>query len=229
MNNLKSYVEAHLLDQKINKFNPKIMNELFRDAYSPRIPFQHFSSVLISDKLGIIKKIGVSKPNNLILDNFGTWFAGLFHQSTSTWFSVNLKENITGSTDAVGMIDGGSVGTYSFCHAVGAHLNGTRIQVGSGTTAPARADYKIETAFGTAPESAVFETGAGSYAAGSMSVAGSITAGGAGTVNETVLFGHWFNEEHNNALDYALFHDAISPGVPFIAAQDITDTYTITL
>jgi hypothetical protein len=45
---------------------------------------------------------------------------------------------------------------------------GVKFQVDSGTTAAARTDYKIQTAFGTAPESDMFAVGWGSYAAGTV-------------------------------------------------------------
>jgi len=106
---------------------------------------------------------------------------------------------------------------------------GTSIQVGSGSTAAARTDYKIETALGTAPEDDLFDTGSGSYAAGATSVAGAITAGGSGTINEVVLAGHWYDETADNFDDFCLFHDILVSGEAFTPAQTITVAYTLNL
>ena len=104
---------------------------------------------------------------------------------------------------------------------------GTQFQLGSSTTAPTRADYKINTALGTAPESGLFSTGIGSYASGYVSIGGAISAGGSGTVNETGVFGYWFSATNSTPYSFMLFHDVLSSGVSYVAGNTLYVSYSI--
>jgi len=172
-------------------------------------------STLLKDKNGKI-------VSNLILDNFGLLLAGLFFGNpaaslvlglvpdTGIGINVNLR---TSSNFQATQGSGGSV-----------H------KIGSGTTAPARTDFGIETAFGTSPEDSdinstdpVFDSASGRFKSASL-----ITAGGSGTINEAVLKSTW-NDQGGLKKKYSQFRDAISPGQDFIAGQTIALEYLIQL
>jgi len=109
-------------------------------------------------------------------------------------------------------------------------LVGSALQVGSGITAPTNTDFNIETAFGSSPEDSTFGLGGGAYNEGlnQMAPSAGIVAGGTGTVNESAW--HLFSTGSSFAelnKSYMLFHDAISPGVAFIATQTITVSYLL--
>jgi len=194
-----------------------------RERILKEINHRIFETVIVSvvDKGRRIKGLGLSSPNDLILDNFGTWLAGLIRAPIAASESVSLKDS------------GGSTRTV-LTYAANMHFNdsdsevGTYLQVGSGTTPPARADYSITTAFLTAPESSFFDTGSGSYSVGAISFSGSITAGGSGTVNETGFFARWVISGLP-AYQFMLFHDVLGTGVPFTAGEIITVSYSINL
>jgi len=186
-----------------------------------------FESVVVSvlDRRKRITGVGLNVPGDLILNNFGTWLAGLIRNPSNSNSYVNLIDvnNASQSVYTFGTCVAGSV-----CFNTAVNSPGTYIQVGSGSTAAARANYKIETAFGTAPESAVFGSGAGSYAAGVINFSAAITAGGSGTVTETGLFAQWALAS-TGISTFMLFHDILASGVPFTAAQLINVAYSITL
>jgi len=162
--------------------------------------------------------------SDLILDQFGQWFAAI------------LRKNDPGAT-STGMVTnagiGGTVNIYGtsviFNQSTGINL-GAALKVGSGTTVPARTDFKIETAFATLPESLNFKLGSSpvyNSSLGNFKPAGLITAGGSGTVNESILEGIWRNVVTTQV--YTLFRDIISPGQSFIAGQQIALEYTVQL
>ena len=101
------------------------------------------------------------------------------------------------------------------------------MQVGSGSTAPTRTDFDIETAFGTSPESAKFNSSVPVYSDVNFNFknSGQITAGGSGTVNESIFEIIWRDQGSVNRF-FVLYRDAISPGVPFVASQSIFLEYT---
>jgi len=216
------------LQQLIGNRYPRNIDEIIRESIKLRDPFQHFSTVIISDR-NIIKGISQSKPNNLILDNFGTWLAGLLRSPVDADSDVSLTD--TGNNARLmKMYDLQSVSCYVFNAWDAGDPVGSHMQCGSGVTPAARADYKIETALGTPPEDDVFVTGAGSYAAGSIAVAGAIVAGGAGTINETMLAFLWrWGTAGDTMADFAMFHDILVSGEAFVLGNTITVAYTINL
>lgn len=188
-----------------------------------KIEIQAFVTVRGPD--GKVKAQGSSKPNNLILDNFGTWLAAFIQAITEATRTITLTDD--GGTSRTVYIYGETA--YLFNYPDGAVDIGTQLRVGSGSTAPARDDYAIETAFATSPESTYFDTGTGSYAAGAISLSGSITAGGSGTIREVGLFGYWTAVAAGTRYRFMLFHDALSPAVSFSAGDIIGVSYSITL
>lgn len=212
------------LKQLIGTPMPKNMDEIIRESIKLRDPFQHFATVIIQDR-GIIKGISQSKPNNLILDNFGIFLAGHFHAPVQDHIQVNLipeggvsdgyfvKRNASGKAEMLNPVD---------------NPTGSSLKLGSGVTAATRTDFDIETDLPTAPESGFFDTGSGSYAVGSISLAGALTAGGAGTINEVGLFGTWQNDLAT--IDQVmLFHDILVSGESFVLGNTLTAAYTINL
>jgi len=212
------------LDQLIGAPIPKNIDELIRESIKIRHPFQHFSTVIISDR-GIIKGISQSKPNNLITDQFGTWLAGWIRTPVVAISTVTLKES-GGANKTVQMYEK-TASAAVFNIDVGDKL-GTVIQCGSGSTAATRADYDVETALPTAPEDAPFDTGTGVYAVGSIAAAGAIVAGGAGTIRETCLFASWVDSV-NALFNFLLFHDILASPETFVLGDTITTTYTVNL
>ena len=168
-----------------------------------------------------ILDIDFNQPNDLLLDNFGYWLAGLLHGTNAQANSINLVN------------DGNTSRTLGFYGVNGSFFNyntscGTAFRCGSSTTAAIRADYKIGTALGTAPESSYFPAGYGSYATGQGLINSSnvLTAGGSGTINEIGLFGYWYG---SNGLEYfMLFHDILASGISYVTGNGIIVAYGLT-
>lgn len=169
--------------------------------------------------------MGGSRPDDLVLDQFGTLLAGLIRAPVIGSKTISLKGD-DGTTNTFAVYGNLTGGTYIFNPS--GYTVGTKIKVGSGTTAPARANFQLETAFATAPESGYFNTGDGSYAAGIINASGSITAGGSGTINETIL-AYDITNSNGVVKTIVLFRDAISPGKAFVAGQLINVAYTVNL
>lgn len=185
--------------------------------------------VSVLDKRRRIKGIGLNVPNDLILDNFGTWLAGLIRApADSTGPAVSLKD-AAGTSRTLNIYGRGAASVQIFNHSDTTTPSlGTQLQVGSGTTPAARTDYAITTPFTVVPESDRFATGPGSYAAGAISLSGAITAGGSGTANETGFFAVW-NDTTPAARTIMLFHDILAAGVAFTAGKIINVSYSISL
>jgi hypothetical protein len=195
----------------------KILLEEKRRAlgYLPRLSETSFVVVTERDE---ILGIGGSTPNDADLNNFGRVFAALFSPPASV--SGCTDYNLTNGTRTL-YIYGPSY-TYLFTGG----NSGTQMQVGQGAYG-GLADYNIGSAFPTSPESGRFSTGTGSWAAGTITVSGSITAGGSGTISESGLFAYWNYGTGSWTYDtFMICHDNVSPTVPFTAGKSITVQYS---
>ncbi len=162
--------------------------------------------------------------SNLILDQFGLLLASLFSLLSTTNRSVVLK-----NTSAANKTINTFTNTSPFSDNSGPISLGNQLQVGSGTTVAVRVNFNIETAFGTSPESVPFNLGSSpiwNSTLGKFQSAGTISAGGSGTINETILLGQ-YRDSAGTAQLFALFRDIISPAVDFVVAQTITAEYTV--
>jgi len=222
-----------LISQSFNQKNKfeaeKILNEIHSKAENRTIGKKALCYIV---KNGIIRGVGGSTLmmdkngkifSNLILDQMGIFMASMMNPNGLVSISFNIIDNL-------------GVSENLFFYRNTADFNdvstlGSRIQVGSGTTPPVRADFNIQIPFGTVPESGsftavsppVYNSGLGNY-----KYVASISAGASGIVNESVLFNVWRNSG-NIAKTFALFRDIISPAQSFIAGQTIALEYTVQL
>ena len=166
--------------------------------------------------------------SNLILDQFGEFLAGVFKLDDQLDQSPTLKD--VGGTNRVVHVYAGVL-TRLYNEQVLSN-KGILVRVGSGNATPARSDFSIQTPFATAPESAAFlATSDPVYNSGlgNFKYIASISAGGSGTVNETVLTADWRSDTSGGDFQFALFRDIVSPAFPFTAGQSIPVEYTIQL
>ncbi len=158
--------------------------------------------------------------SDLILNQFGIFMSGILKGGSSQ--NIQVMQDSFNNPETF-RIYSASVTTMFNSFNVRRML----LQVGSGTTPPARSDFNIETPFGTFPESTNFESALPIYnpALANFKNLGSITAGGSGTVNESKLRAFWINSA-GQARDITLFRDIISPGQAFVASETIALEYT---
>ena len=189
-------------------------------------------SVSILNKGRKILDIGFNDPDDLMLDNLGVLFAAMLFSPTNSGTRTMTLKDLGGSNN--GAFNTYGVGSYSCWNGATTNTGGqgTKFQIGSGTTAAARADYKIQTAFATSPESGDFSPVAGAYQAGTgvINLAACVTAGGSGTVNEVLMKGYFSQNGMNNTYDtFALFHDILASGVSFSPGNIINVVYTFNI
>jgi len=239
-----------LYDYVGKEFNRKLLGEAYDRLYKEhgKFGFRGFakSIVTVTDEHKRIlamggssllkeKKTGKIIPD-LTMNNFGHAMSAIFNKT------VNNATSGTASTTNINGVTGGipgAINTYlpqaslfsnDFGHSfqTTGTLHGTNYQVGSGSSAPAITDFNIETAFGNAPESGLVSGTGESYDTANARIVSdiAIVAGGAGTVNESCYFMRWFSLL-GPSVDFLMFHDAITPGVPFIATNTITPSYTL--
>ena len=184
---------------------------------------------VLKPKTNKIMDVGFNVLHDLILNNFGIWLSGFIKQPAIVDSYEFALIDITNTSQTFNFYSDGSPSpNHVLFNNLSTYAIGTQLQVGSGTTAAARTNYAIETPFGNAPENTRFSTGAGSYASAAISFSGAISAGGAGTVNEMGFFGYWppVSEVPKTIM---LFHDILSSGVPFVAAETLNASYSILL
>jgi hypothetical protein len=194
----------------------------------PRAKHMMHETVLqavLDPKTRKILDAAINKPNDLILDNFGKWLAALIKTPVNNANAFTMVD--TGGATRTFYAYGTSSGSYWYFNYSGAYT-GTYLQVGKGQTAAQRSNTNIQTAMGTAPESTVFGTGNGSYAAGNISFSSAITAGGADTIYETGFFGYWYDTVAT-LRTIMLFHDLLQSGVAFTAGKSLVTSYAIAI
>ena len=186
------------------------------------------SKVIVRDVDGELEAIGESDPKDLFTDNMGFIIANWFKAVTANDAHTFTLNDTSNTSRTVTLYSGNTVGTWYGANN-GVAL-GSQIQIGSSLVAPTRADPTLGTAFGTAPESAPFNTGTGLYTAGSgnISLSATIVSGGSGTINEDGLFLVWFSNSAGLPETFMIAHDVITPGVAFTPGKSITVQWSIT-
>jgi len=230
-NDLLNSLIGQSLNQKSKFEAEKILNEIHLKAQSRLIGKK--ALCYVTDK-NEIKGVGGSTllqdpktgqiVSNVILDQFGIFLAGIFKRRTGGANTVSIKD-ITNASQTLNIWNSSA----TFCLASPVSGVGYEVQVGSGTTVPARTDFNIETAFGTSPESLKFSAVSNpvwNSGQGSFKYAATISAGGSGTINETIQLALKATAAVG-IKTFAVFRDSISPGVAFVASDTITVEYTI--
>ncbi len=218
------------IHQRARRESASFMLKQLRKDLDVRMSMHETVLVAALNKKRKILDIGFNDPRDLILNNFGNWIAGIFRAPSTGNMDVTLT-SVTPTARSVPIYKAQFSSLYAFnAYAQNqfAGALGMQMQVGSGVTPAARANTKIETAFGTAPESGRFGASNAGYGGGTMSISGSTGAGGAGTVNETGLFAVW-NYGYGLSDTFMLFHDILGVGVAFVAGNTLLVSYSIVM
>ncbi len=227
-NDLLNELKFRTFDNRLKHEAEKILSEIHDKADYGCME----KALCFNVRDGMVKGVGGSSlmkdvktgelRSDLILDQFGIFMEGMFNGLTGSVRTVNM-------TDEAGTLTLIRAYSTSSCYN---NSTSSRIllQVGSGTTAPARADINIETPFVGGPESTTFESTRPVYNVSNFNWknVGQFTALGAGTINESI-FQHTMIEPTTVFATFTMYRDAISPGVPFIAGDGIFLEYTTQL
>jgi hypothetical protein len=222
-----------LEDYKGKTLNNRIQNELDKYALEQRLKANNNNSmfgvqsmVIIGAKKhgDMIKSVGVSKPNDLILNNFGNFWAALFTALNNSAIPFTMRD-ITDSEFTYRTYRETSTNPRTYNEG-GANL-GSQIGIGSGTTEPVRSNTDIETYFGSSPESTRQNTSTGGWNTdnGHVTYVYAITAGGSGTIRETATFGVW-KEINGNVKTNMLTREVLDTFQDFSATDPISVKYT---
>ena len=176
------------------------------------------AAVLRSSSDFRIKEISFNKKDDLFLNNWGTFLASLIQPPNAQIGGYTLYD-----TTNTARTNSSSLWASNFFYNA---TVGFQIQFGAGTTAAARTNYAIQTAFTTAPEKNQFGCGNASYANGNISFGNLITAGGSGTINEIGLFGYFYWPYAAQYL-FMLTHDILGASVAFVGGNPLVGTFAI--
>lgn len=235
----KQILKRHSLDTQLIRTD--IQKELVKDALKgspvellPSI-YEGVMVAVTDPKTKKILDVNFNTPQDLCTDNFGKWFAGLFQPPTN-WYTnggayVSLRATSGTYRSVYTYFMNAYLPTYYGVFNKGNSLSvGALLQIGSSTTNPARTDYTIGTAFGTAPESALQNVSQGIYDnAGNIGFGTALAAGGNGTVNETGFIFYWIYGTPTASDYFMMFHDKLDSGVNFVAGNLINVCYLISL
>jgi len=234
-----NYLLESLIGKSFNeksKFEAgKILDEIHSKAQSRFISKRALCFIL--DKNEIIsvggstlikdKKTG-EIVSNLILDQCGIWLASLFKKTDGSIVAMPLIKDTGGANRNFFSYGNNTARPWNNS---GLGSLGMQLRIGSSSTTPTRLDFKIASPFVTAPESLVFNAVTNpvwNSGLGNFKYIASITAGGSGTINESILLGNWLDNS-DTVRKLALFRDIISPASSFVIGQSIALEYTIQL
>jgi hypothetical protein len=166
--------------------------------------------------------------DNLILDNFGLWFAGILSGTSNAGATGSLIDDAN-ATKTVRWYQLPGINSSNFNDNASFNKSlGIKIKMGSDTaTAIARSNYKIYAPLGSGPESGYLPANAGAYT-GSFTIiyqGDANPTGGAGTVNEIGTFGVWADASAND-ITIMLARDLVTPGVMYTAGKLLRGAYT---
>jgi len=237
---LYDYVGKQFSKSIINK----VADRLYKEHGKYAFPGIAKAIVTVNNKYGEILGIGGSSLlketktgkifPDLTLNNFGIFFNSIVVEINADAQRNDVYTQDTGSGVGINTWNPQqSDGTFNVSSQIRippGNTHGHLVQAGSGSTAPTKTDITIETPFTNSPEDTKLSVLRVSYDSPNARVVSILAnvAGGAGTVNELCYFAQWFPGGGDSRL-FMLFRDAISPGVPFIATQTITMTYTFQL
>ncbi len=221
-------INEYLLDYIGKTKNSKTIDELRKLASELNIGnYCTPMSIIDISPLDEILQLGMSIPNDLILNNFGLYLAGF----------IGRIGNIATFVDDGGVTRTFNMGTTNqgdsfncprfnpFPAPIILMTCGTRFKLGQGSTLPARSDFKIETDLGSSPEKDLQNTLEGVFnsSLGKVTAAKAYpAAGGNGDITEIGLFyfmGNRLNSPASSAI--MMTHDIISPAVNFVVGQTI--------
>lgn len=233
-------MDSFLKQEVIGREYNEELNEKIADYFQKRkfeklgfIPRPGIIGVVHTLEDGMIKGIGGSDPYDIINNNFGKWLGSWFSVPSNAFadsrclvglgdppLDINGTGHGTGFDAIYGQQNGG--GNWSAASGL------SRMQIGSGSTAPTVSDINIETPFvGGIESTRVLVAGGSGYAPtiGRVSTAaniGPVTNGG--TINELCLFTDMSTRFPQN-FTFLFSHDTISPGLPFVGGETIFAQY----
>jgi hypothetical protein len=194
------------------------------------IPLKPMALITVTDPNSpILKGIGFSKPNDLLLDNFGVMLSSCINTGG------DVRRNVVDETGVVRTVHFQENGNIRMCFAtetspVALSLGGF-FKVGQGTTAPARSDFDIETPFVTAPLSGDIGVIQPVWISNDQeaivtAIISNIILGG--TIEECGMFCRWRIGFGTTAADFMVSHD-LTGSVNFSSGDHIQMTYTWSL
>jgi len=213
---------------KTQNLKDEISKEYF-ELVSKKFPdygFNHkMNSLVTVTKDQEIKKIGMSCINDLIMDNWGLWLAGLFSGDD---FVTPPATDIAGTTNNAIKLRGTSQ-CFNMTDTVAGNY-GSLIQIGKGLSAVTRQDFDIGNPFTNGgSEDSRIGTGDGGWISGlgQIQIPMQLTTTGSGAISETCLWLQVGTISPVELQQYLISHDNISPVVNFIVGEIVNVDYSM--
>ena len=165
-------------------------------------------------------------PDDLILDNFRTFLAEWFSDDTTMPVTASLKNDLNQAKTVNVKVDRSSWANNIGDSNTGSGKKGGVIGIGTGTTAPQRTNYKLET-----PTEADTYITAGyptwSAVTGNVTISASVAITGAHDITEAVLGVNWVAADASENT-FNMFRDTF-PAISVVNLDVVVITYQIQL
>jgi len=168
-----------------------------------------------------IKSIGMSCIDDLLNDNFGQFLKGIIGLQSFTGVRLDSTVNSFNTLS-------GNAG-YNMAN-IGIAM-GSYIQVGKGSATATRQDFNINDPFTTSPESllgGIIGFSGWNSGLGLISMIRSFSAGGSGSISESILVQSWRATDSNHR-QCVYSRDNISPVANFINGETVNVNYNLVL
>jgi len=229
-----------LKDWSEKRATPNILNEIrkflfeYKDPKMRPLSIQEKAFVYETDKENYIGNIGASIPNDLFTNNWGQALAGICQPVSTANLNSRDYLDITGSQTGliVSRKNNGNSFQPSLTSVSSDGAQGSELQFGQGTGAPAKTDFKLETLFPNAPESDrkattsslnPFNSGLGVWtlSAQIINITDSISIKEIG----------WFFTVFRSAVKFVwiMAHDSVNPNVLVNSGNNINGEYVLSV
>jgi hypothetical protein len=221
-------MENQILSEKIGStYSQKLIDEceaIYKENFLKKFP-EYFEknhtkmSCLIATTENLeIKSIGMSCLDDLLTDNWGAFFGGLFSGNNPTGGLAQMKNSA--GVQANLRVWGNQIRLFNLTNVA----VGMLIKTGTDSTTPTRQDVNLGSLVDT------LSSGNGGYNSGLAKV--EMPASKVSTTNysieESGLFGIW-QKDQGGGETYLLSRDIISPSVSVLVGQTINANYELIL
>ncbi len=207
--------------QKVIDEATKIYSEEFKKKY-PEYFEKNYSKAFsivttLKENSDEIENIGMSKVDDLLLDNWGKFLGAILTNQQQTT-----------------MIDAGGVARTYWIYSINQDLFnyvnngavGTEIFIGEGTTPATRGDFSME----VSKQGMICGDGAWQSGLGKITAPANVISNFNGNISEVGLFGRWFTRiPIITVASSMLSHDILASSVPVSIGQSVNVDYEVLL
>jgi hypothetical protein len=170
-----------------------------------------------------IKGIGVNKPHDLIMDNFGIYFASLFKVVNNTLVQISIK-NVAGTSRNLSIWT--ATATTAYYNAINAN-KGCKLKIGEGGAAVLRTQTALNNDFDAGNEANYISISTNTYnsAVGVATYQGVVIASNSGDILESGFFMDWYQTSTGAVETFMMSREILNEAIPFVSGDPILVKY----